>query len=131
MGRHMLLLMGTPILILGIVAALLLPTQEANATPSYSIGKLVTGGIFTTTPNLITVDLSKECLTLLKHNETSNCPTYQKIYKFDNSNQVISGKFVTINGFFQRLPTNTVEHWAMYPPNKLIVMIDADYRAIV
>jgi len=104
--------------------------SEANAT-TVSLGNLVTGGVYTLNPDLITVDLSNECLTLIKHNDTSQCPTYKAILPYDNSNQLISGKFVATQGFFHRLQTSTVNHWGMYPPGKWTIMIDADYRAIV
>lgn len=104
--------------------------QEANAA-SISLGKLVTGGVYTNTPDLITVDLSSQCLALLKQNQTGDCTTYQKIFKYDNSNQIISGKFVLTNGFFHRLPTRTINHWGMYPPGSWVVMIDPDYNAII
>lgn len=114
-----------------IMAVLLFSNQEASATNSVNLGNLVTGSVLTNTPNIITVDLSNQCLALVKANNTSECPTYKTIFPHDNSNQMLSGKFVTTNGFFHRLQTKTVNHWGMYSTNKWIIMIDPDYNAIV
>lgn len=101
-----------------------------NAT-SLSLGNLVTGSVYTNSPTLITVDLSNQCLALVKFNQTSECPTYKTIFKYDNSNQMLSGKFTTTNNFFHREPTKTINHWGMYAPGTWIIMIDPDYNAIV
>lgn len=119
------------LMILVFLSTTLIQIPGVFATNSVSMGNLITGTALTTTPNLITVDLSNQCLALIKMNNTKECPTYKTLAKHDNSNQVISGKIVTKNGFTYRETTKSTNHWTMYPPGKLIVMIDPDYNALV
>src|SRR5690349_688991 len=106
--------------------------QDAYATtPTYNLGKLVTGSVYTNTPNIITISLSNQCLTLVKHNDTRDCPSYHDIIKYDNTNPVISGHFITTNGFFHRSFIATALHYKMYAPNKYLTMVDPDYYALI
>lgn len=116
---------------LGLVCIIILSFTPGVNASSISLGSIITGSVYTTSPTLITIDLSNQCLALVKHNQTSECPTYKKILPYDNSNQMLSGKFVTTDNFFHRQLTNTINHWGLYAPGTWIVMIDPDYNAII
>lgn len=106
--------------------------HQASATTSVNLGHLVTGSVYTTSPNLITIDLSPQCIALIKQNVTNDCPTYKYLAsKYDNTNQMMSGRFITTNGFYHRAYPQTQLHFEMYPPSKKIIMVDADANAII
>lgn len=103
---------------------------QAHAITSISMGKLTTGTVLGN-PTIINVRLSNTCLAMIKNNDTSECPTYKKILPFDNSNKMLSGRFVTDkNGFFHRLVPNTLYHYQMYLSSQTIVLLDPDPRAM-
>lgn len=104
--------------------------QEVNAIPSYSLGKIVIGSVLTNSPKLITIDLSNQCLALVKHNQTDDCPSYKPIIKYDNSSQYLSGRFIETAGFLHRTISHTLNHYKMYSPDKWTVMVDPDSLSI-
>lgn len=103
---------------------------------SYNLGKITIGTI-AGTPKLIGITLSQTCITLVKSNSTDDdCPSYKDLIKYDNTNQFISGKFVTTNGFFHRAnmassSNNNFHHYQMYGSNKTLIMIDPDQPSMV
>lgn len=65
--------------------------------------------------NIIEVIPSQACMTLIKHNMTSGCPTIKELAKWDNSNQHLSGKFIVLhNGQWVRQHPQVLNHWAWY-----------------
>lgn len=72
------------------------------------------------------ISLSKSCLTMLKNNMTTNCPTYEELNTLfpDTSNQEISGKFVVKDGIWQRDSTRYNSHYNWYAYSDKITWID-------
>lgn len=62
------------------------------------------------------ITLDKTCLSYLKNNLTSSCPTYKEIMALfpDTANSKISGDFGIRDGIYQRLPTNITNSFAWY-----------------
>ena len=104
-------------------------SKTAHAVPEISMGKLTTGTILGN-PIFITVKLSGTCIAMVKLNQTDECPSYKILFPVDNTNQMISGKFVTTNGFFHRLTSHTQFHYQMYKTGDTIIMIDPDPMAM-
>jgi len=52
----------------------------------------------------IGVQISKTCITMIKNNLDTNCPTYEEIMFIfsDNSDQRVSGQFIFEDGYLQR-----------------------------
>lgn len=73
---------------------------------------------------LIGIQLSPTCLTLLKNHMPTNCPTYDKLKPLDNTNPLWEGKWVNDTYFHRELP-RVKNHWIMNP-NQIIVMVDPD-----
>lgn len=74
----------------------------------------------------IGVKLSKTCITMIKNNYNSTCPTYKDIITLDNSNTNISGKFTTDkDGFFHRGKAQVEASWRAYDfEDQLRIFID-------
>ena len=52
---------------------------------------------------IIGIELSKTCITLIKNNMDSACPTYEELLLLDDSNTDISGRFIyDESGFYHR-----------------------------
>lgn len=88
---------------------------------------------FETNVNLfLGIQLSKACLTDLKYNKNSTCPGYDKLIKWDNSNQKISGVFGYKDGIYQRLPSKYMNSYNYYKyfNNKTLIMVDPDFDLI-
>ena len=64
----------------------------------------------------IGIILSKTCITMLKNNASTNCPTYEEINLLfpDTSNQQVSGAFNYSDGFYERQPTKFKNHYEYY-----------------
>lgn len=78
---------------------------------------------------IITLSLSNGCLQAHKNNVTSICPTYKDLMQFDNTDQGISGKFVTEdNGFYHRADTKYEKHCNFYQPQlfPVVIVVDPD-----
>lgn len=60
--------------------------------------------------------LDNTCLTLIKNNVTSDCPTYEDIITLfpDTSNRKITGDFGYNHGIYQRLPTKLHNSFGYY-----------------
>lgn len=60
--------------------------------------------------------LDNTCITLLKNNIESNCPSYEDIITLfpDTSNQDVSGKFTYDSGIYQRAPTKLFDSFEYY-----------------
>lgn len=64
--------------------------------------------------NNIGVTLSQSCLTAIKNNLSTVCPTYENLVNIDSSNTYVSGNFITTNGFFHRNTSPMQESWRWY-----------------
>jgi len=78
--------------------------------------------------------LDQTCLTLLKNNITTDCPTYEDIITFfpDKSNRKISGDFGYNHGIYQRLPTkfhNSFEYYRTLPNSIIFIDPPSEYKA--
>lgn len=73
---------------------------------------------------LIGIQLSPTCLTLIKNHMPNSCPTYDKLKPLDNTNPLWEGVWVNDTYFHRELP-RVNSHWLMNP-NKIIVMVDPD-----
>lgn len=78
--------------------------------------------------------LDNTCLTYIKNNLTTICPTYEDILLLftDNSNKLVSGDFGYKDGIYQRLPTKVHDSYEYYryDGDKITVFVDppADTR---
>jgi len=68
--------------------------------------------------------LSNSCLTMLKNNITTNCPTYEQILTVfpDTSNRRMSGDFNNIEGILQRAEPQYENHYDQYRYDALNLM---------
>ena len=62
---------------------------------------------------ILLISLSQTCEVLNKHNMTG-CPSVESLIHYDNSNQMISGKFVNNNGIYFRTPPQMKNNWLAY-----------------
>ena len=64
----------------------------------------------------IGVQLSKSCITMIKNNLSTNCPTYEAIMFImsDSSDQHISGGFVFSDGYLHREQSPVKNEYAFY-----------------
>ena len=73
--------------------------------PSYALninsGSLITG-TSQGESNKIAVQLSQQCITVLKNHMKTGCPTYLDLYGPDNTNKNYYGKLVNDSGFIHR-----------------------------
>ena len=63
------------------------------------------------------IQLSQSCMTMIKNNITSACPTYEEILAIfpDTSNQLASGSFgYSDNGVYERQPSMMKKHYEFY-----------------
>lgn len=60
--------------------------------------------------------LDNTCLTMIRNNITSDCPTYEDIITLfpDTSNRVVTGDFKYHNGIYQRTPTKLSDSFEFY-----------------
>ena len=70
--------------------------------------------------------LDNTCLTMIKNNISSNCPTYEDIITLfpDTSIKYVSGDFGYADGIYQRLPTkwiNSFEYYRFLDPNFIFI----------
>ncbi len=75
------------------------------------------------------ITLSQTCERLIKVNATTNCPTYTELIQtFDNTNPLVSGKFVEKDNDLRREETQMKNHWEFYEQKKYgtIIMVDPD-----
>lgn len=73
----------------------------------------------------IAIELSKSC------QASPNCPTWSDLLPYDNSNQMISGKFVKVNGKDVRHCSNIKNSLAWYDynnKNKTVIFVDPCYK---
>lgn len=64
---------------------------------------------------LIGIRLSSTCISLLKSNTNTTCPTYQDLLPFDSSDIRISGNFTfDEKGFFYRQEPSLKKSWELY-----------------
>ena len=99
------------LVIISVCAALfLLSPDQADARTNYDVG----------------VTLSKTCITMIKNNMTTTCPTYEAILALfpDNTNQYISGEFVYKDGYLQRDNTQFINHFKFYTYQPVTTWID-------
>lgn len=77
--------------------------------------------------NVIGIELSQTCITLIKNNLDSSCPTYEELSQIDGSNYQVSGKFVIDDdsGFFHReTPTIKNSHQWYKQGSDLVLIVD-------
>jgi len=89
-------------------------TIENQTLPLLNQTKIIISQELTGLRNQIGVELSNSCLTAIKYNLKTKCPSYEDLYYLDSSNQIISGKFVTTDDFFYRNTTVVRNSWAWY-----------------
>lgn len=71
--------------------------------------------------------LSNTCITMIKNNLDSNCPTYEELNTIfpDTSNRQVSGDFVFKDGYFQRDITSMKNHLNYYSfQDRVVTWID-------
>ena len=86
------------------------PSITAKTVGSHSVG----------------IVLSQTCVTMLKNNVSTTCPTYEDLLSLDNSNRFYSGEFFTDeNGFFKRGLPNFQNSWRFYDhTSEWLVFVD-------
>lgn len=72
---------------------------------------------------LIGIELSNTCLTMIKNNFTSTCPTYEELVQLDTSVPEYSGEFITTDGFFHRDKSLYQNSWKRYESDPTIRII--------
>ena len=73
---------------------------------------------------IIGVDLSQGCITQIKANLTTDCPTYLDLRSLDSSKQEISGYFKKENGYYERDNPILQNSWRFYdkdPTPRIII----------
>lgn len=72
------------------------------------------------------ISLDKTCITFLKNNMKTPCPTYEDILIIypDNSNQEVSGAFGYDDGIYQRYPTTIHNSHKYYEFGENVLFID-------
>jgi len=86
-------------------------TNQANASNQNS-----------TRYNILAVEYSQGCTTMIKNNIISDCPPLIKIYKYDTTNKNISGKFVIVKDKMIREKPEITNHYMFY--KNMVVCID-------
>ena len=77
----------------------------------------------------ISIALSQACENMIKQNVSSNCPAYATLIDlFDNTNEMVSGKFIEKDNDLRRDDNQMTKHWEFYPQNgfETVVMVDPD-----
>jgi hypothetical protein len=78
----------------------------------------------------ISIELGRTCLHYVQNNITYTCPTYKDLKSFDNSNEKVSGKFITEKGFYHRDTPQIKNHQLMYKANQTIVCVDCSFNVL-
>src|SRR5690349_12467 len=101
MNSKLRLLSTIPILLVCTLAVhIILP--EANAT------------VAATKYNILAVEYSEGCETMLINHVKTSCPTLDKIIKYDTSNQKISGQFIKEKSGMMRAKPQIGNHYMFY-----------------
>ena len=100
--------------------------QSSNETISFYV---LTSHFKPTKYNMILIQYSQTCETLLSHNITSQCPTLDKLAPFDTTNQTYAGKIVQMpNGHWERTKPQIQQFWTFWQGlNKNIVCVECDF----
>lgn len=72
---------------------------------------------------LIGIELSNTCITMIKNNFTTTCPSYETLLQLDSSITEYSGEFTTTDGFFHRDKTQYKNSWKLYEDEPMIRII--------
>jgi len=72
---------------------------------------------------IIGISISKQCITMIKNNIETNCPTYKELRQLDTSNRDISGSFIVTDGFYHRNNTLYIDSWRWYDHDKQLRLI--------
>jgi hypothetical protein len=103
-------------------------TKSGSTIKSYKVASLVaTGKITKTYGNFITIELSQTCLTQLKNNVTTKCPSYKDLQKFDTTDPRNAGKFESDKkGFYHRGKPLYNNYQLSYHPTKFPIVVCID-----
>lgn len=115
---------------ISICVLVLFSFNNVFAITSINSGKLVT---YTTQDesNKIGVQLSQECITVLKHHMKTDCPTYQVLAIADNTTHGYYGKLVNdSNGFVHRSKTTAPNYYNVIHEDHWIVAVDPTQQFI-
>lgn len=86
-----------------------------NQTKQSQLTRIIGSSDLSGIDSKIGIELTQSCLTSIKWNlNRTECPTYEDIVYLDNSNQFVSGKFITTDGWFHRNATGYQDSWAWY-----------------
>lgn len=73
----------------------------------------------------IGIRLSQSCITMIKNDIPTTCPSYELLQQLDSSIIDVSGKFGFKDGFFQRLKPSIDNSWRWYDfDNHLRIFVD-------
>lgn len=76
---------------------------------------------------ILLISLSNTCEILDKHN-MKGCPPVKDLIKYDNSNQLVSGQFVSHNGIYTRNPPQLKHNWLAYQySNHTIICVECAF----
>ena len=119
------------------------PTNENTISKYCSSGTCSTGPIINFNysaiqssnslkfPNLIGIQLSQACITMLKNHINSTCLTYNDLKQFDNTNPVWSGQWVD-SPYYHRLNPKVKNQFSFNlnnQPNTVMVDPDSSFMA--
>ena len=72
---------------------------------------------------LIGIELSNTCITMIKNNFTTTCPTYEELSQLDTSIEEYSGEFIVTDGFYHRDESQYKNSWKRYESDPTIRII--------
>lgn len=76
---------------------------------------------------IIMVIPSESCQKVIKYHMKSDCPTDDMLIKYDTSNQLISGHFITKDGITVRTNPEVKNHWVWYKNETVCVDCTGDF----
>ena len=97
---------------------------QPNATQGFYPVGVAPGGSLLSASHLIGIQLSDSCLKLVKINATTNCPTYDKLRVFDNTNPLYDGVWVS-KPYYHRLNPRVGNQYNIFTSH-FVVMVDPD-----
>lgn len=76
---------------------------------------------------IIGIQLSRTCITMEKNNVTSNCPTLEELWQFDNTLSDVSGNLTHKDGYWQRDKPFYKDHCNFYEVGfPVMLVVDPD-----
>lgn len=111
MNRRICLVISTPLLAAMLILAVHFIPAYADVYSGHTTIKSYPNNMKS---NILAVEYSQACQTMLDHNATTSCPTLDKIWKYDTTNTQISGKLSLKDGVYYRTIPQVRNHYIWY-----------------